>query len=57
MMPADRCFDEGNAMEFEQLVRMPRTVRGYKKQPVQRALIEEILAIAIGAPSSMNTQP
>ena len=44
-------------MEFEQLVRMPRTVRGYKKQPVQRALIEEILAIAIGAPSSMNTQP
>lgn len=44
-------------MDFEQLVRTRRSVRGYKKQPVPRALIEDILAVAIGAPSSMNTQP
>jgi nitroreductase len=44
-------------MDFETLVRTRRSVRGYRKQPVPRAVIEEILAVAKGAPSSMNTQP
>ena len=44
-------------MEFEELVRTRRSVRGYKEQPVPRAVIEEILEVAIGAPSPMNTQP
>ncbi len=44
-------------MEFDELVRTRRSVRGYKNRAVPRALIEEILAVAIGAPSSMNTQP
>jgi nitroreductase len=44
-------------MEFEALVRTRRSVRGYKKDPVPRALIEEIIEVAKGAPSSMNTQP
>ena len=44
-------------MDFEELVRTRRSVRGYKKQPVPRAVIEEILAVAVAAPSSMNTQP
>lgn len=46
-----------DAMELEQPVRSRRSVRGYKKQPVPGALIEEILAVAVGAPTSMSTQP
>jgi nitroreductase len=44
-------------MEFEILVRSRRSVRGYRKDLVPRALIEEILDVARGAPSSMNSQP
>ncbi|MCG8548418.1 MAG: nitroreductase [Alphaproteobacteria bacterium] len=44
-------------MEFEELVRTRRSVRGYKKEPVPRALIDEIIEVAKGAPSSMNSQP
>ena len=34
-----------------------RSIRGYKKEPVSRELITEIIEVAKGAPSSMNTQP
>ena len=34
-----------------------RSIRGYKPDPVPRELIEEVLAVAMRAPSSMNTQP
>jgi hypothetical protein len=34
-----------------------RSIRGYKPDPVPRALIEEIIVRAMRAPSSMNTQP
>ncbi|MEI7711541.1 MAG: nitroreductase [Rhodospirillales bacterium] len=44
-------------MDFETLVQTRRSVRGYKSDPVPRAVIEEIIAVAKGAPSSMNTQP
>ena len=44
-------------MDFEELVQTRRSVRGFKKEPVARALIEEILEVAKRAPSSMNTQP
>ena len=44
-------------MDFEELVETRRSVRGFKKEPVPRALIEEILEVAKRAPSSMNTQP
>jgi len=44
-------------MEFETLVRTRRSVRGYRPDPVPRALVEEVLEVARGAPSSMNTQP
>src|SRR2546423_3199808 len=47
----------GRAMEFETLVQTRKSVRGFKKKPVPRAVIEEILEIAKRAPSSMNTQP
>ncbi|MFP6746158.1 MAG: nitroreductase [Alphaproteobacteria bacterium] len=39
------------------MVRERKSIRGYKKDPVPKQLIEEIIGIAKGAPSSMNTQP
>jgi nitroreductase len=47
----------GRGMEFETLVQTRKSVRGFKKKPVPRAVIEEILEVAKRAPSSMNTQP
>jgi nitroreductase len=44
-------------MDFETLVQTRRSVRGFKTQPVPRAVIEEIIDSAKRAPSSMNTQP
>ncbi len=44
-------------MEFEELVHTRRSVRGYKSDPVPREIIAEIIEVAKGAPSSMNTQP
>ncbi|MFN5686539.1 nitroreductase family protein, partial [Bradyrhizobium sp.] len=44
-------------MEFDDVILGRRSIRGYKPDPVPRALIEEILTLAMRAPSSMNTQP
>ncbi len=44
-------------MTYDEVVLGRRSIRGYKPDPVPRALIEEILALAMRAPSSMNTQP
>lgn len=42
---------------YAEVVLGRRSIRGYLKKPVPRALIEEILAMAMRSPSSMNTQP
>ncbi|NJN50856.1 MAG: nitroreductase [Gammaproteobacteria bacterium] len=44
-------------MEFEEVVRGRRSIRGYKPDPVPRAVIEEVIELATRSPSSMNTQP
>ena len=44
-------------MTFDEVVMGRRSIRGYKPDPVPRALIEEIIGLASRAPSSMNTQP
>ncbi len=44
-------------MEFDDVIMGRRSIRGYKPDPVPRELIEEILQLAMRAPSSMNTQP
>ncbi len=44
-------------MDYETLVASRRSTRGYKTDPVPRELMEEIIAVAKRAPSSMNTQP
>jgi hypothetical protein len=42
---------------YEEIIRGRRSIRGYLDKPVPRELIEEILALAMRSPSSMNTQP
>jgi nitroreductase len=42
---------------YDAVVTGRRSIRGYKPVPVPRALIREILEVAMRAPSSMNTQP
>lgn len=44
-------------MEFSELIKARKSIRGYQAKPVPRALIEEIIEVAKWAPSSMNTQP
>jgi nitroreductase len=45
------------AMEFDEVVRGRRSIRGYLKKPVPKALIREVLELAMRAPTSLNTQP
>ena len=44
-------------MEFDEVVLGRRSIRGYKPVPVPKALILEVIEIAMRAPSSLNTQP
>jgi nitroreductase len=44
-------------MELDQAMLGRRSIRGFTKDPVSRELLEEIIALANRAPSSMNTQP
>ena len=44
-------------MEFEEVIKGRRSIRGYLDKPVPKALIREILEIAMRAPTSFNTQP
>ena len=44
-------------MDYEEIAQDRRSIRGYKKDPIPREILEEIIHIAKQAPSSMNTQP
>jgi nitroreductase len=44
-------------MTYSEVVLGRRSIRGYLDKPVPRALIEEILTMAMRSPTSMNTQP
>ena len=44
-------------MQFDDVILGRRSIRGYKPDPVPRALIEEVIGLAMRAPSSMNVQP
>ena len=44
-------------MDFDDVINGRRSIRGFKKKPVPRELVEEVIALANRAPSSMNTQP
>jgi nitroreductase len=44
-------------MQYDEVVLGRRSIRGYKPDPVPKELIAEVLAMAMRAPTSMNTQP
>ncbi|HKI74346.1 MAG TPA: nitroreductase [Pseudomonadales bacterium] len=44
-------------MEYDEVVLGRRSIRGFKDKKVPRALIREVVEIAMRAPSSLNTQP
>ena len=44
-------------MQIDQAMRERRSIRGFKKEPVPREVLEEVIALGNLAPSSMNTQP
>lgn len=44
-------------MEFDEVVNGRKSARGYKPKPVPQHVLEEVIGLAIRAPSSMNTQP
>ena len=44
-------------MKFDDVIQQRRSIRGYLNKPVPKALIREVLALAMRAPTSMNTQP
>lgn len=44
-------------MQYDEVVLGRRSIRGYKPDLVPRKVIEEVLQLAMRAPTSMNTQP
>ena len=42
---------------FDEVVLGRRSIRGYKPDPVPKAVIAEVIGLAMRAPSSLNTQP
>lgn len=44
-------------MNYDEVVLGRRSIRGFQKRPVSRALISDILELAMRAPTSYNTQP
>ncbi len=44
-------------MQYDDVVLGRRSIRGYKPDAVPRAVITEVIALAMRAPSSLNTQP
>ena len=44
-------------MDFDQVVRGRRIIRGYLKKPVPKSLVREVIEIAMRPPTSLTTQP
>ncbi len=44
-------------MNYDDVVRGRRSTRGFTSKPVPKALIREVIELAMRAPSSLNTQP
>jgi nitroreductase len=42
---------------YDDVILGRRSIRGYKPDPVPRKVVEEVIALAMRAPSSLNTQP
>jgi nitroreductase len=42
---------------YDAVIQGRRSIRGFKPDPVPKTLIREVIALALRAPSSLNTQP
>ncbi len=49
--------DATSALSFDDVVLGRRSIRGYKRERPSKALIREVIEMAMRAPSSLNTQP
>lgn len=49
--------DEADAEAYRRVIMGRRSIRGFLAKPVPRALIRDVLTMAMRAPSSLNTQP
>jgi len=49
--------DADRAPTFDEVIKGRRSIRGYKREPVPKSVIREVIELAMRAPSSMNTQP
>jgi len=45
------------ALTYDEVVLGRRSIRGFKREPVPKAVIRDVIAMAMRAPSSLNTQP
>ena len=41
-------------MDFDQVVRERRSIRGYLKKPVPKALVREVIELAMRAPTALR---
>lgn len=46
-----------SVLTFDEVVLGRRSIRGYKPDPVPKAVVREVIEIAMRAPSGVNTQP
>ena len=44
-------------MNYDEVVLGRRSIRGFKREPVPKAVIKDVIELAMRAPSSLNTQP
>jgi nitroreductase len=44
-------------MQYDDVVLGRRSIRGFKREPVSKDVIRDVMALAMRAPSSLNTQP
>ena len=44
-------------MQYDEVVKGRRSIRGYLDKPVPKALVREVLEMAMRAPTPYNTQP
>jgi nitroreductase len=49
--------DAATAEAYRSVVMGRRSIRGFLAEPVPRALVSDVIAMAMRAPSSLNTQP
>ena len=44
-------------LTYDDVVLGRRSIRGYKREPVPKAVLRDVIEMAMRAPSSLNTQP